>query len=552
MAEVIRAEYPGGGVLAVQPGAAGVPGIRAGDDHPDRRRRQTHCGVLCFGHRRGDSGSWTVTGGSRSRSCGRTAGCCPRNRWCISRSAPCCPVRRPARWVPRRSPRRAGYRSVLTCDGGGTSTDVAVITDAQAQPDHRGVGRPVPRQDPDDRHRHRRRRRRVGRLGLRGGRAQGRPAVGRRRPRPGLLRARRHRTNRDRRASGAGPDPAAPARRRDPAGRRGRDDRGRRSSPPNAGSDRSQACAAGILEISAWNQANALRRITTKRGLDVRDYPMVTFGGSGSLLACPLMDILDITGGAGPAEPRQRLGLRPAHRRRAERLRAHRGRCRIAGLNLARTRRESTRNSTEQAREALLREGFRRRRAGRRAVRRPAVPRAGVRGPGGLPAGRDRPAVGRRRGRDVPRRPPGAVRVRLSRQGRPAGRVGQPAGHRGRADSPTGDPRDRRPAPAIRSRQHGSPGRCTSANGPTRQIIDRAETGCGGTHRRAGGAAGIRFDGPGASRDSGRTSTGSATCSSPGATTDASIRFCWRSSPGPWPRSRPRWRRRSAAPRGRR
>jgi N-methylhydantoinase A len=55
-----------------------------------------------------------------------------------------------------------------------------------------------------------------------------------------------------------------------------------------------EACAAGILEISAWNQANALRRITTKRGLDVRDFPMVTFGGSGSLLACRLMDILDI------------------------------------------------------------------------------------------------------------------------------------------------------------------------------------------------------------------------------------------------------------------
>ena len=62
---------------------------------------------------------------------------------------------------------RAGYRSVLTCDGGGTSTDVAVITDATAEPDHRGLGRPVPGQDPDDRHRHRRRRRRIGRLDLR-------------------------------------------------------------------------------------------------------------------------------------------------------------------------------------------------------------------------------------------------------------------------------------------------------------------------------------------------------------------------------------------------
>jgi N-methylhydantoinase A len=55
-----------------------------------------------------------------------------------------------------------------------------------------------------------------------------------------------------------------------------------------------QACAVGILEISAWNQANALRRITVKRGLDVRDFTLVTFGGSGSLLACRLMDVLGV------------------------------------------------------------------------------------------------------------------------------------------------------------------------------------------------------------------------------------------------------------------
>jgi N-methylhydantoinase A len=50
--------------------------------------------------------------------------------------------------------------------------------------------------------------------------------------------------------------------------------------------------ARGILEVSAWNQANALRQVTVKRGLDVRDFTMVTFGGSGSLLACRLADLL--------------------------------------------------------------------------------------------------------------------------------------------------------------------------------------------------------------------------------------------------------------------
>src|SRR5699024_10038582 len=49
-----------------------------------------------------------------------------------------------------------------------------------------------------------------------------------------------------------------------------------------------EEAARGILEISAWNQANALRQVTVQRGLDARDFPMVTFGGSGSLLACRL------------------------------------------------------------------------------------------------------------------------------------------------------------------------------------------------------------------------------------------------------------------------
>jgi N-methylhydantoinase A len=64
-----------------------------------------------------------------------------------------------------------------------------------------------------------------------------------------------------------------------------------------------EAAAAGILEISAWNQANALRQITVKRGLDVRDFHLITFGGSGSLLACRLVDILGLRGVLVPQEP---------------------------------------------------------------------------------------------------------------------------------------------------------------------------------------------------------------------------------------------------------
>jgi N-methylhydantoinase A len=64
-----------------------------------------------------------------------------------------------------------------------------------------------------------------------------------------------------------------------------------------------RACAAGICEVSAWNQANAVRQITVKRGLDVRDFTLVTFGGSGSLLVCPLIEILGVRGACVPCNP---------------------------------------------------------------------------------------------------------------------------------------------------------------------------------------------------------------------------------------------------------
>jgi N-methylhydantoinase A len=64
-----------------------------------------------------------------------------------------------------------------------------------------------------------------------------------------------------------------------------------------------EECATGILEISAWNQANALRQVTVARGLDVRDFTMATFGGSGSLLLCRLIDILGLAEVLVPLNP---------------------------------------------------------------------------------------------------------------------------------------------------------------------------------------------------------------------------------------------------------
>jgi N-methylhydantoinase A len=61
--------------------------------------------------------------------------------------------------------------------------------------------------------------------------------------------------------------------------------------------------AAGVLEIAAWNQANAVRQVTVKRGLDVRDYVLVAFGGSGPLQAGKLVDILGLRAALVPPDP---------------------------------------------------------------------------------------------------------------------------------------------------------------------------------------------------------------------------------------------------------
>ena len=61
--------------------------------------------------------------------------------------------------------------------------------------------------------------------------------------------------------------------------------------------------AEGILEIAAWNQANAIQQVSVKRGLDPRDYTLVAFGGSGPLLAGRLVDLLHLRSALIPPSP---------------------------------------------------------------------------------------------------------------------------------------------------------------------------------------------------------------------------------------------------------
>jgi len=64
-----------------------------------------------------------------------------------------------------------------------------------------------------------------------------------------------------------------------------------------------EACAEGILEIWAWNQANAIRQVTVRRGIDVRDLALCAFGGSGPLQAGRLLDVLGLAAAVVPPDP---------------------------------------------------------------------------------------------------------------------------------------------------------------------------------------------------------------------------------------------------------
>jgi N-methylhydantoinase A len=54
------------------------------------------------------------------------------------------------------------------------------------------------------------------------------------------------------------------------------------------------ALAGGIIQIAQTNMANAIRIMTTQRGLDPRDFAMLSFGGGGGLFAAGVADELGI------------------------------------------------------------------------------------------------------------------------------------------------------------------------------------------------------------------------------------------------------------------
>ena len=199
--------------------------------------------------------------------------------------------------------RTAGFDRVLTLDGGGTSTDVSVVLRRRADAHHRGHGR-------------RRTRRKIPMIdivtvGAGGGSVAWLVPEGTLKVGP--------------RSAGADPGPLC-------YGRGGIEPTvtdahlvlGRipphllgGEVPLDAGGGPGRAAGAR-RPSSAWTwprrppaswrsrpgtRPTRCARSPSKRGLDVRDFALTTFGGSGSLLACRLIDILGVPAGVVPRDP---------------------------------------------------------------------------------------------------------------------------------------------------------------------------------------------------------------------------------------------------------
>jgi len=61
--------------------------------------------------------------------------------------------------------------------------------------------------------------------------------------------------------------------------------------------------AAGIIEIANWDQANAIRQMTIQRGIDPRNFVLLSFGGSGPAQSPAVMDLIGMKACIVPPNP---------------------------------------------------------------------------------------------------------------------------------------------------------------------------------------------------------------------------------------------------------
>ncbi len=61
--------------------------------------------------------------------------------------------------------------------------------------------------------------------------------------------------------------------------------------------------AHGIIEIANWSQANAIRQMTIQRGIDPREFALLSFGGGGPAQSAAVMDLIGMKACIVPPNP---------------------------------------------------------------------------------------------------------------------------------------------------------------------------------------------------------------------------------------------------------
>ena len=255
---------------------------------------------------------------------------------------------------------------------------------------------------------HRRRRRRLDRLARRGRRAARRARERRRRPGPGLLRARRHAADGHRREPPARPAAATLA---------GGLELDREAAERALG----RLDPADVVDVVNAEMLRALRVVSVERGHDPREFALVAFGGAGPLHACALAEELGIATVLVPAaagvlsalglvasdERRDRVTVvrRARSRRRASCRPRARPTCATAGQSFELTvplGGDLARALPPRARGAVrLRRPRRARSSSSRCARPTSVPGPQLELPAGEPLRSTGPAVARARRRHV-------------------------------------------------------------------------------------------------------------------------------------------------------
>ena len=177
-----------------------------------------------------------------------------------------------------------GHKNIICADVGGTSFDVGLVVDGDPVVTTDVDDQPVQPARPDDRHRRRSAPAAARSPGSSLGAPAGRPAERRRRPRPGLLRPRRHAADGDRRRCRARLHrPGLLPRRRASQLDASRASEAIREHDRRAARHVGRRGRGRHREIANHHMADLIRKMTIERGYDPRDFVLYAFGGAGPL-----------------------------------------------------------------------------------------------------------------------------------------------------------------------------------------------------------------------------------------------------------------------------